>query len=86
MQERYAGIRNLPNKGSSTLYASRASLLSAGTLPLEYFPLSTPDASGLQIVVPAMLIRLYHIAHMQYLDAVLSFSQNPLIHLKSYNG
>lgn len=29
-----------------------ASLLSAGTLPFEYLPLSTPDASGLQMVVP----------------------------------
>ncbi len=30
-----------------------ASLLSAGTLPFEYLPLNTPEASGLQMVVPA---------------------------------
>lgn len=56
-------------KQRKTLYASRASLLSEGTLPLEYFPLSTPDASGLQIVVPTILICSIHIAHMQYFDA-----------------
>lgn len=58
VQERHAGVGKIHKKGRNTLYASRASLLSEGTLPLEYFPLSTPDASGLQIVVPAMLICL----------------------------
>ena len=30
-----------------------ANRLSSGMLPFEYLPLSTPDARGLQIVVPA---------------------------------
>lgn len=57
MLQRNQDESSMHNKGS-TLYASRASLLSAGTLPLEYLPLSTPDASGLQIVVPTIHICL----------------------------
>ena len=41
-----------------------ANRLSSGMLPFEYLPLSTPDARGLQIVVPAP-DAMYKLAHMQ---------------------
>lgn len=68
---------SMQNKGG-TLYASRASLLSEGTLPLEYFPLSTPDASGLQIVVPTM-----HIRPLLYEDTCSSWLQGSISLLKT---